>query len=213
MVIHIISGDTMNEYSHELGFNGHVVVMSEEMMSGSTHSDIFSNEFIKTRSEFHKIHPDKYKKRVALPFLKMRQGDEVHLWFGTDMFCQMNMLTVLAFLEKLGIDKATFHEVFEDEMKEISKSEISTAGMSEVYKSVLINHEFCASTLEVLNKAQDLYFETITLRGPLCDFIRENKEDSVLALTVKMIRSFAQYGLGDVQSARLIETVRAALLS
>ena len=70
MVIHIISGDTMNEYSGELGFGGHVVVMNEEMMSGSTHQDIFSQEFINVRSKFLGIHADKYKKRIALPFLR-----------------------------------------------------------------------------------------------------------------------------------------------
>ena len=209
MVIHIISGDTMNEYSGELGFGGHVVVMNEEMMSGSTHQDIFSQEFINIRSKFLGIHADKYKKRIALPFLKMRQGDEVHLWFGKDMFCQMNMLTVLSYLEKLGIEKATFHEVFEDEMKEVSAKEVSTSGMTDVYKSVLINHEFCASSIEELNKAQDLYLETVTLRGPLCDFIRENKDDSVLTLTIKIIKGYAQYGMGDVQSARLIAEIRS----
>ena len=208
MVIHIISGDTMNEYSEKLGFSGHVVVMNEEMMSGPCVPEVFSNEFIKTRSSFRSIHPDKYRKHTATPFLKMRKDDDVHLWFGKDMFCQINMLTVLAYLEKLGVEKAIYHEVFEDEMTEISKLEISTKNFSNAYESVLINHEFYASSVESINNAQSLYFETITLDGPLCDFIRENKDDSILALTIKIIRSYAQYGLSDVQCKRLIENIR-----
>lgn len=139
---------------------------------------------------------------------KLRTGDEVHLWFGKDLFCQINMLTCLAYLEKLGIKEATFHEVFEDEMKEMSVTKISTQGFLSAFESIVINKTATATPLETLNSVQDMYFEFHSLNGPLCDFIRENPDASVFSLTVKMIKQFAGYGFSDVQSKNLIERIR-----
>ncbi len=208
MVIHILSGDAMAEYSDTLGFSGYTIAFSEEMISGQAHIDIFGQEFCKVRAEFHKMNPDKYRKKIAYPMTKLRTGDDVHLWFGKDLFCQINMLTCLAFLEKLGIKEATFHEVFEDEMKEMSVTKIPTQGFLSAFESIVINKTATATPLETLNSVQDMYFEYHNLNGPLCDFIRENPETSVFPLTIKIIKQFAQYGLSDVQCKSLIERIR-----
>lgn len=208
MVIHILSGDAMAQYSDTLGFSGYTIAFAEEMISGDAHIDIFGTEFCKIRADFHNMNPDKYKKKIAYPMTKLRTGDEVHLWFGKDLFCQINMLTCLAYLEKLGIKEATFHEVFEDEMKEMSVTKIQTDGYLKSFESIVINKTSVATPLEALNSVQDMYFEYHSLNGPLCDFIRENSETSVFALTVKIIKQFAGYGLSDVQSKSLIERIR-----
>ena len=62
--------------------------------------------------------------------------------------------------------------------------------------------------LDTVNSALEMYFEFINAEGSLCDFIRENKDDSVLTLTLKIIRSYAEYGLGDVACKDLILRVR-----
>ncbi len=210
MIINILSGDCMVEYSEQLGFKDKVIAFGESVITGRLTSEIFSPDFITARASSLGIHQDKYKKRFVQPLTKLRSTDDVHLWFGVDMFCQMNLICVLAILEKAGIEKATFHEVFEDEMIEKSVTQISTQGFSQAYEAVLVNHNAFVTNIDSVNSAQELYFEFINAEnGPLCSFIRENSEDSVLTLSIKIIRSFAQYGLGDIQCKDLILRVRA----
>ena len=192
MIINILSGD----------------VMGESMITGHPTSDIFSQEFIAERAASLKTTPEKYRKKIVFPLSKLRSTDEVHVWFGRDMYCQINLITVLALLEKNGIKSAVFHEVFEDDMVEKSKTEISTDGFTDEYNSILVNREPTVTGLDTVNSALEMYFEFINAEGPLCDFIRENKDDSVLTLTLKIIRSYAEYGLGDVACKDLILRVR-----
>lgn len=208
MIINILSGDVMGQYADKLGFADKVIPFGESMITGHPTGDIFSKEFIAERAASLKTTPEKYRKKIVFPLSKLRSTDEVHVWFGRDMYCQINLITVLALLEKNGIKSAVFHEVFEDDMVEKSKTEISTEGFSDAYNSILVSREPTVTGLDTVNSAIELYFEFINADGPLCDFIKENKDDSVLTLTLKIIRSYAEYGLGDVACKDLILRVR-----
>ncbi len=208
MIINILSGDVMGQYADKLGFSDKVIPFGESMITGHPTSDIFSKEFIAERAASLKTTPEKYRKKIVFPLSKLRSTDEVHVWFGRDMYCQINLITVLALLEKSSIKSAVFHEVFEDDMVEKSKTEISTDGFTDAYNSILVNREPTVTGLDTVNSALEMYFEFINAEGSLCDFIRENKDDSVLTLTLKIIRSYAEYGLGDVACKDLILRVR-----
>ncbi len=212
MRINIISGEAMAEYSQELGFKNYVA-FNESMIDGKvTEGTPFSQNFINERAKVHGIHADKYRKRCAQGLLKMRAGDEVHVYFGEDLFCQLNLITVLAYLEKLGVQKVTYHVIFEDEMKETALIEnLETAGFSEIYKAVLVRHESIAVPLEITSKALMLYSDYLDDNGRLASLIKANPEDSVLQLTVKIIKQMAEYGLGTEQCANVIERVRATV--
>ena len=198
----------MAEYSEQLGIKEHTTPFGEAVISGKLTENIFSKEFISARAASLGTSPEKYSRKIAQPLSKLRPDDEVHLWFGKDMFCQMNLICVLAVLEKAGIKSAIFHEVFEDQMIEKGSTVIETSGFSEVFRSVLINHKPVVTSVDSVNSAMEMYFEFISTNGPLCDFIRSNNEDSVLTLTFKIIKGFAQYGLGDIQCKELILRVR-----
>ena len=209
MRINIISGDVMAEYSEQLGFKNYIA-FSEAMIDGIVKDENpFSPSFINERAKVHGIHPDKYRKKGIQHLLKMRAGDEVHVYFGEDLFCQLNLITVLAFLEKIGIDKVTYHVVFEDEMKETALIEnLETTGFSEIYKSVLINHTAVPAPLEIIEKGIMLYMDYLDENGKLATFIRSNETDSVLQLTVKIIKQLPEYGLGEEQCAYVINKYR-----
>ena len=212
MRINIVSGEAMVSYDKELGFKA-CIPFCESMISGKvTQSEPFSQAFIADRCRTLSIPVDKYRKKFANQLLKMRAGDDVHVYFGEDLFCQLNLITLLAYLERIGIEKVTYHVVFEDEMKETALLEnVETSGFGEIYKSVLINHSAVGTNIEITNKAIMLYSDYLDDNGAIATFIKANPEDTVLQLTVKMIRQFAQYGLGDVQSAELIERVRKSV--
>lgn len=209
MRINIVSGDAMAEYGEQLGFKNYTV-FAEAMIDGIIKDSApFSQQFINERAKVHGIHSDKYRKKFAQQLLKMRAGDDVHVYFGEDLFCQLNLITLLAFLEKQGIDKVTYHVVFEDEMKETALFEnVQTTGFSEIYKSVLINHSSAQVPLEIMEKGIMLYLDYLDDNGKLASFIRSNETDSVLQLTVKIIKQLPEYGLGTEQCSYVINKYR-----
>lgn len=209
MRINIVSGDAMAEYGDSLGFKN-CISFSESMIDGIVKDEVpFSQNFINERAKVHGTHPDKYRKKCAQQLLKMRAGDEVHVYFGEDLFCQLNLITLLAFLERTGIQKVTYHVIFEDEMKETALIEnLETSGFSEIYKAVLINHSTVAVPLEIIEKGLMLYQDYLDENGKLATFIRSNETDSVLQLTVKIIKQLPEYGLGTEQCAYVIGKYR-----
>ena len=209
MRINIVSGDTMAEYGDSLGFKS-CYAFTESMIDGNVSDpQPFSQNFINERAKVHGTHPDKYRKKCAQQFLKMRSGDEVHVYFGEDLFCQLNLITILAYLERIGIQTVTYHVIYEDEMKETAVIEnVETAGFSEIYRKVLINHEICATPLEIMDKGLMLYSDYLDENGKLAAFIRSCETDSVLQLTVKIIRQLPEYGLGTEQCAYVINKYR-----
>ncbi len=210
MRINILSGDAMVSYAEQLGIKDHIIAFGEAIITGRVTSEPMSNEFTSARVASLGTSNEKYRKRIVQPLSKLRSSDEVHLWFGKDMFCQMNLICVLAILESKGIEKATFHEVFEDEMVEKGVTEVETRGFIQCYEEILVNHNSYVTPLDSINSVLEMYFEFIGAdKGPLISFIKENPDDSVLTLTIKIIKGFAEYGLGDVQCKDLILRVRA----
>jgi len=210
--INIVSGEAMASYDKELGFKN-CIPFNESMISGVvTEKEPFSPSFIAERCKVLSKAIDKYRKSFVNQLLKMRSNDEVHVYFGEDLFCQLNLITLLAYLERIGISKVTYHVIFEDEMKETALIEnVETSGYGEIYRKVLINHETTGTNLEITNKALMLYSDYLDDNGSIASFIKANPEDTVLQLTIKLILQYAQYGLGDVQSAELIERVRSTV--
>lgn len=210
MRINIVSGDAMAQYGSELGFKN-CIAFAESMISGIVPGDSepFSQSFLQQRAKNLGIGQDKYRKRFN-QLLKMRAGDDVHVYFGEDLFCQLNLITLLCYLERLGIDKVTYHVIFEDQMKETALIEnLSTQGFSDIYRAVLINGTNIATPLDITNKALMLYFDYLDENGKLASFIKANPDDTVLQLSIKIIKQLPEYGLGDVQCAEIINKYRA----
>ena len=200
-------------YGDSLGFKPNPIPFCESMITGIVTDPVpFSQSFITERSKALGIGADKYKKKFAFQLLKMRATDEVHVYFGEDLFCQLNLITLLAYLERIGIKAVTYHVVFEDEMKETALIEnLDTTGFTEIYKSVLINHTITGTPLEITNKALMLYSDYLDNDGTIASFIKSNPDDTVLKLTIKLVKGFAQYGLSDVNCRELIERVRSTV--
>ncbi len=212
MRINIVSGDAMVSYDKELGFKA-CIPFSESMISGKvTEKEPFSQGFMTERSRALSISLDKYKKRFAQQLLKLRSTDDVHVYFGEDLFCQLNLITLLAYLERIGVSKVTYHVIFEDEMRETALIEnVETQGFGEIYRTVLIDHTTTGTSLEITNKAIMLYSDYLDDNGALATFIKANPDDTVLQLTFKLIKQYAQYGLSDVQCAEVIGRVRSSI--
>ncbi|WVE34356.1 AraC family transcriptional regulator, partial [Priestia megaterium] len=77
-----------------------------------------------------------------------------------------------------------------------------------VYQQVLIDHQF--PNIKVIpNMFQGirLYMEYIKVDNEIITYIRENENQSQNELLENLFQSFPQYGLGDVQYLKIIETI------
>ncbi|MBE5099594.1 AraC family transcriptional regulator, partial [Bacillus aryabhattai] len=91
---------------------------------------------------------------------------------------------------------------------EIEITEIFLSSYKKVYQQVLIDHQFpnikiIPSMLEGIR----LYMEYIKADNEIITYIRKNEDQSQNELLENLFQSFPQYGLGDVQYLKIIETV------
>ena len=93
--------------------------------------------------------------------LKEKTYNKICLWFGKDTFCQMNLLTLLAYLEQIDFSGKITLNYIDDETFEIIENDINVKlGIyKDIYKNVLIN-KVLPNEFGVLNpRAIDLYFD------------------------------------------------------
>jgi hypothetical protein len=112
MIHHILNGDGL---ANNFDFSGNIVVCREAFVEGNlvakSHDD-----FWKKRSEFFQkeYRAENYTDKSVSEFLKILAidtTDEVNLWFGDDVFCQVNMWFCVSLIKS----KATqIHRIFPD---------------------------------------------------------------------------------------------------
>ena len=139
-VLHVTNGEYFNKYF--LSKYGSVAVpFCEAMMDGETHRDVFSDSFVSLRAKCLKVSEEEYRQKMYVPqMLGKSTYQEIHLWFGKDTFCQLNLLAILAYLEQISyvgavklhyVDDHTF-EVLEDNI------DVSLGVYQEIYCNVLM---------------------------------------------------------------------------
>ena len=78
----------------------------------------FDEDFIKTRAEGHNSSVESYTKGNDPLKTFTKEYKCIVLWFGEDMFCQMNLLTLLSYLEQSCYEGKVYLNSFrEDEFK------------------------------------------------------------------------------------------------
>lgn len=106
-ILHVLNGTNMlDEYKN----NGYLIEKSvylpfnEAMCWGNVDGKIFSDTFIEQRVKSLKTTISEYKSIVIQPLeaLLLNDFNTIVLWFGADMFCQINMLTILAYLDSIN---------------------------------------------------------------------------------------------------------------
>ncbi|HHU59913.1 TPA: hypothetical protein GXZ34_03215 [bacterium] len=103
MKLEILNGQVMYDHFNNLKNNNSIYVpFNEAMCEGPPHIDIFSDAFITDRCKSLGVTYLEYKKITLEPLepLLDNKFKEVILWFDEDMFCQINMLTILAYLDQ-----------------------------------------------------------------------------------------------------------------
>lgn len=209
--LNIVNGQVMYNFFKEKDFlkEENIVSFNEAMCYGRTSSSIFSAEFVETRSKVHNVSLDQYRNITinALQPLLSKNFDKLVLWFDEDMFCQMNILTILAWLDQIDYHHSVTLMLVDDEFNPIHTHTIQPKGYKEIYKQVLIEKQIPDRTLpHSLQKGIQLYVKYLNHDSDLMMYIRKHRDLPEKELLLLLLTNFKEYGLGDTQYIEIIKS-------
>lgn len=211
--LNILNGQAMFDYFKQNHFdeNGVYVPFNEAMCVGEASLDIFSNQFITCRCEAHNVTIEQYNQLTLKPLqiLFKNQFSRLFLWFDDDMFCQINLLTILAYLDELNYRNKIIFNLVNREFKIIDCFEFGVQGYYEVYKQVLVNRCMPENiNLSIMENGIRLYLEYLKEENEITTYIKQHEDLELNSLLTDLIKTFTEYGLGDTQYIQLIEMCR-----
>ena len=205
--LNITNGDAFNRYFIS-NFGGEAIPFREAMMDGEAVIDIFSDEFVDARLFELNVSTQEYRANMLVyDALQNNEYDELSLWFGKDTFCQMNLLTLLAYLEQIDYQGEITLNYIDDETFEVIEGNLNVElGLyDELYKNTLISKR-CSDNVGILcNKAIELYFDYHSENGALSKIARANSDMEENELMCLLLKNSKEYGLSDIQARKIIE--------
>ncbi len=212
--LNILNGQAMYEDFREnkrMG-NSDYAPFNEAMCINATATQVFDSAFVKTRAAGHHEPVEHYIKKVIEPLhgLFHKKYASIVLWFGEDMFCQMNLLTLLSYLEQSGYDGKVFLNSFKEDEWKVNQTELTLGTYQSVYQEVLVNHEKPATyTGPIMDQAISLYLDMLKEDNAVVTYISKNPHLSTAQLVKRLFDQFPEMGYGDSQYIELINVVRA----
>jgi hypothetical protein len=212
-VLHLLNGQSMYHFFKETDFLGEelMVPFNEAMCYGDTCNDIFSPAFIQLRAKVHHVTPEQYSDITLKPLKPLLYENFTHitLWFDADMFCQINIITILAWLDQKNYKGAIELHIVGDKFERKESFNLKADGFSTIYKQVLIQKELPDFNFPgPIENGIQLYLNYLNQDSELIQYIKECQDVSEEKLVTKLIVNFPQYGLGDTQYLEIIKSYR-----
>lgn len=208
-VLNITNGDYFNDYFLSKN-GGEAVPFREVMMDGEADLDIYSDEFIMLRSVELHVSIEEYKAKTLLNKSLISNYSTLCLWFGRDTFCQMNLLMLLAYLERIEYGGEVFLNIIDDETFDIMEKGIAVElGIyQKIYCEVLMSRVMPKEYGVISKGAIELYFDYHSNGGALARIVRENRDKTDKELLCLLLENSKEYGLSDIQAEKLIRKYR-----
>jgi len=125
------------------------------------------------------------------------------------MFCQMNLLTILAYLEQSQFKGKVFFNSFREDEFKVSQTELTLGSYYSVYEEVLVNHmKPTKEILPVMYQAIELFLEMKTENNTVIRYILKNKHLAKSELLKRLFEVFPTVGYGDSQYLELIDKTK-----
>ncbi|MBL4934511.1 helix-turn-helix transcriptional regulator [Clostridium sp. YIM B02515] len=215
-VLHILNGSCMmDEFEKNRWVNEKFtyIPFNEAMCWGEADEEIFSDSFIEKRVQSLNTTIEQYRSIVLNPLepLLKNRFDTIVLWFGDDMFCQINMLTILGYLEQCNFEGDVLfcmtNEITDEMLPDAY--EVDIKGSLQKYKSIVCKKEMTTEKLmPVMYQAVSLYLNYRSKNSEINRYIMKNISKENSELVVDLLKTFPQYGLGDLQYEMLIKNLR-----
>lgn len=212
-VLHITSGDSlaMSFQTSGLPDTGDALIpFREAMCDGDAAGTPFSEEFHRARAASLGISIDEYRQNVTEPLAPFLQAayPAVALWFGEDMFCIVNLISLLAYLDRISYPGQVFLFPVEERIPETAKPPVflHVHGFEHIYDALLCRHEMPEALSEPFLTGARLYLDYHNPNGALNEYIRAHIGMDVLLS--HLLSHFPEYGLGDTQYQKRIDEIR-----
>jgi hypothetical protein len=211
--VHILNGTEMYKHFEETQFlePEWMIPFNEAMCYGETCEDLFSDEFIEIRAGVHQVSPAQYAEITMNPLQPLFKEDveRIALWFDEDMFCQMNLLTILAWLDQTECIGSIDLHLVDDQFKPVRSHSLEAKGYSHLYKQVMI-HKTLPEVVEPtsLYNGIHLYLNYLKKDSDLMLYIQKHWDLPAKNLVSLLIENFREYGLGDTQYVEMIRSYR-----
>lgn len=206
-ILNITNGDVFNEYFLSK-FGGEAIPFREVMMDGDTVLDIYSDEFIEVRAQALGVKIEEYKsKMLTCGGLDILGYKKLNLWFGKDTFCQMNLLTLLVYLEQIDYSGEIFLNYIDDETFETLEENVRVElGIyKNLYQEILINKNQIDNLGVLVARSIELFFDYHSQNGTLAEMVRNNVNMRQTDLICLLLENSRGYGLSDIQAKNLID--------
>lgn len=209
-VFHLYNGQHLYDlFKATLSLNySKAAPFNEAMCVHPTSRNIFDNEFIQVRARGHQTEGQLYKKKVVLPLsdLESDKIEKIYLWFGEDLFCQINVLTVLAYLEQVDYRGKVILNSFKEPHLNITSQEIKLGSFCSIYHDLLIEHRMPdVKTYSLLQSSFSIYLELLNDHNRVTSFIDTHRNLTRNELVHELIKEFDYIGYGDLQYMELID--------
>jgi len=104
-LLHITNGDSFTQRLRSLDIKGDIITWREMLCEGKTLTNVGSESFWKARFEFlnknYKVSKSSFIEKTLKEYRTLcnhKQQDQIVLWFEYDLFCQVNMIAVLSWI-------------------------------------------------------------------------------------------------------------------
>ncbi|MFI8685764.1 AraC family transcriptional regulator [Rossellomorea sp. NPDC077527] len=211
--VHILNGTEMykNFEKSQLLEPETMTPFNEAMCYGETCEDIFSEAFIEMRAMVHHVTPAQYAEITLKPLQPLFKGsvERIALWFDEDMFCQMNLLTILAWLDKRNYKGEIDLHLVDHQYQPVGDYSLEAKGYAALYKQVMINKTLPEDVgLTPLSKGIERYLNYLEKDSDLMLYIQRHHDVPAEELVSLLIENFKEYGLGDTQYFEMIKECR-----
>ena len=160
-ILNITNGDYFNEYFISR-YGGMAIPFCEAMMDGDTVEAIYSDEFIALRAKSLNVSEDEYRGKMHVhDSLKRNSYKMIRLWFGRDTFCQVNLLTLLAYLEQIQWEGEIRLNIADDVTYEVISGDIPVllGAYSALYRDVVVLRKSTPAVGVIDKRALELFFD------------------------------------------------------
>ena len=210
MPIHVANGEWIAKLLKQ-STSESVVAWNEAMCEGSVSLPLFDEKFCTLRANSLQVSLLHYQETMR-PCLQALQSmhDELHLYFDTDMFCAVNVVTLLAYLEQTQHTAPIFYHVLplDGTIHVTQTCPIHLGNFANIFKTVRMRYQYATSGYSFIDNGLALFPLYKKPMNPLQVFISQHLQEERTALCKLMIETFPQYGIGDCILYRMIDAMQ-----
>lgn len=207
-ILHITSGEMTANALRKLLPQAEILPFNEAMCEGEAHIEIFTDEFYRLRSAAYGVALRDYLQKSPGSFMQNHLKDYpvLYLYFDYDMFCIINIITLLAFLEQSGYSgQIKLHLLEADGTVAILDTWPVLLGIyKKCYCRVLLKRQRFVTGNELFDKGIELYLDYKKKNNRIIIYIKAHSMEEQKHLVRDLVIKFADYGLTDIAAARFI---------